>query len=180
MSRIIKALVSGVILILCISSAYADKIEIKNFALKDNPAGNNEVIVAAVDTNGVVQEKVNGDFIFTINSFQETLKFDNGLAYYHHKLTKSSFIYLKHENESGSHSTLFYVYKSDSKLIPIHISWIILFAIPVILIVLGYMFKRFIIVAVLLFLAFVYFNHSGGLGISTFFETVVDGLKHMF
>ncbi|MEO6524407.1 MAG: hypothetical protein ABIN91_22175 [Mucilaginibacter sp.] len=177
MSRIIKVLFP---LLLCISCAFADKMTINNFVLKDNPFGTNEVAIVVVDTAGVTQEKINGDFLFTINGFQETLKFENGTAFYHHKLTKSSFIFVKHENEQGSHSTLFYVYKSDSKLTPIHVSWVVLVAIPVILILLGYMFKRFIIIAAVIFCVFIYFNHSSGLGIPTFFETVIDGLKHMF
>jgi hypothetical protein len=180
MIRIIKALLCTGILLLCVGTAYADKVNIKNFVLKDNPFGTNEVAVVAVDTAGVIQEKINGDFLFIINGFQETLKFENGTAFYHHKLTKSSFIYLKHEDDVSSHSTLFYVYKTDSKLIPIHISWIVLFAVPVILILLGYMFKRFIIIAAVLLCIFIYFNHSSGLGIPTFFETIIDGLKHMF
>lgn len=180
MSKLIKKLLTTCILLLCILTAHADQIAIKNFVLKDNPFGTNEVAIVAVDTAGAIQEKVNGDFLFTINGFQDTLKFENGTAFYRHKLTKSSFIYLKHENDSGTHSTLFYVYKSDSKLTPIHISWVVLFAVPVILILLGYMFKRFIIIAAILLCVFIYFNHSSGLGIPTFFETIVDGLKHMF
>ncbi|RKR82763.1 hypothetical protein BDD43_2949 [Mucilaginibacter gracilis] len=180
MSKILKALLCVVILITSANIAYADKIAIKQFVVKDNPFGKNEIAVVAVDTAGVIQEAVSGDFLFSINGFQELLKFENGTAFYHHKLTKSSFIYLKHENDTGTHSTLFYVYKSDSKMIPIHISWMVLFGIPVILAVLAYVFKRFIIIAVALFAIFIYFNHSGGLGISTFFETVVDGIKHIF
>lgn len=176
----IKALFISTLFTLCFCSAYADKINIKNFTLKENPAISNEVIIVAVDTAGITQEGINGEFLFSINGFDKTLKFDNGLAFYHQKLSKSTFLYVKHENEAGSKSNLFYVYKTDLKLIPIRVSWIILFAIPIILIVLGYMFKRFIIIAVVLFGVFVYFNHSGGLGLSTFFETVVDGLRHMF
>jgi hypothetical protein len=180
MSRLIKGLLTTGLLLLCITTAYADKMVIKNFVLKENPFGTNEVAIVAVDTAGVTQEQINGDFLFTINGFQDTLKFENGTAFYRHKLTKSSFIYLKHENDLGTHSSLFYIYKSDSKLTPIHISWIVLFAVPVIIILLGYMFKRFIIIAAILLCVFIYFNHSSGLGIPTFFETIVDGLKHMF
>jgi hypothetical protein len=180
MNRIKKGLLSVcMVMAFCVSSAFADQV-IKNFVVKENPFGTNEVAIVATDTAGVIQESINGIFQFTINGFQENLKFEHGTAFYHHKLTKSSFIYLKHEDDSGSHSTLFYVYKSDSKLTPIHISWVVLFAIPVILILLGYMFKRFIIIAAILLCIFIYFNHSNGLSIPTFFETVIDGLKHMF
>lgn len=160
--------------------AYANTILIKNFTIKENPFAKNEVAVVATDTAGVIQENINGIFKFTINGFDENLTFENGTAFYHHKLDKSSFIYIKHNNETGSNSTLYYVYKQDTKLTPIHISWIILIAIPVILILLAYMFKRFIIIAAIIFCIFLYFNHHSGLSIGTFFDTVFDGLKHVF
>jgi len=165
---------------LCSAAAYADPILIKNFTIKENPFAKNEVAVVATDTAGVIQENINGIFKFTINGFDEDLSFENGTAFYHHKLDKSSFIYLKHNNEKGSNSGLYYVYKQDTKLSPIHISWIILIAIPLILVLLAYMFKRFIIIAAIIFCIFLYFNHHSGLGIGTFFDTVFDGLKHVF
>ena len=160
--------------------AFAETMNIKNFVIKENPFGTNEVAVVVTDTAGIPQENVNGDFLFTINGFEVNLKFENGTAFYHQKLKKSSFIFLRHQNDSGTHSTLFYVYKSDSKLTPVHVSWVLLFAIPVFLVLLGYMFKRFIIIAAVIFCIFIYFNHSNGLSLPTFFQTVFDGLKHMF
>jgi hypothetical protein len=180
MSIALRSLLSITFSLLFLSNAFADKIAIKNFVIKDNPFATSEFAVVAVDTAGITQEKINGDFLFTINGFQENLKFENGTAFYHHKLTKSSFIYIRHENETGLRSTLFYVYKGDTKLTPVHINWAVLFAVPVILVLLGYLFKKFIIIAAILLIAFVYFNHSNGLSIPTFFETVIDGLKHVF
>ncbi len=175
-----KKLLTLCLLSLCAVMANADTIAIKNFIIKENPFGQNEVAIIATDTAGVTQEQVNGVFKFTINGFEEDLTFDHGTAFYRHKLNKSSFIYLKHQNDFGTHSTLFYVYKSDSKLTPIHISGVVLIAIPLMLILLGYLFKKFIIIAAVLFCIFLYFNHSNGLSIPTFFETAIDGLKHMF
>jgi hypothetical protein len=57
---------------------------------------------------------------------------------------------------------------------------VVLLAIPVILIVLGYMFRKFIIIAVIIFIIFIYFNYHHGLSIPTFFESIIDGLKNMF
>jgi len=165
---------------LCSTTAYADTILIKNFTIKENPFAKDEVAVIATDTAGVTQENVNGLFKFTINGFDADLTFENGTAFYHHKLDKSSFIYIKHSNEAGSNSTLYYVYRQDTKLTPIHISWVILIAIPLILVLLAYMFKRFIIIAAIIFCVFLYFNHHSGLSIGTFFDTVFDGLKHVF
>jgi len=56
----------------------------------------------------------------------------------------------------------------------------VLLIIPVLLVVLSYMFKRFIIFAIIIFCIFLYFNHHAGLGIPTFFESIFDGLKGIF
>jgi len=161
-------------------SAFADPVLIKNFTIKENPFAKDELAVVATDTAGVIQEGVNGTFKFSINGFDEDLDFKNGTAFYRRKLDKSSFIYVKHTNDAGSSSTLYYVYRQQNKLSPIRISWIILIAIPCMLILLGYLFRKFIIIAVILFCVFLYFNHSSGLSIPTFFETVIDGIRHIF
>jgi hypothetical protein len=160
--------------------AMADTVTINHFVIKENPFAKNEIAVVATDTANNVLEKVNGIFSFTVNGFDDPLTFDKGTAFYRHKLEKSTFLYVKHVNDAGTHSILYYVYKSDDKLIPIHISWVVLLAIPVVLIVLGYMFKRFIIIAVVIFCIFLYFNHHSGLSIPTFFESIIDGMKGLF
>ena len=166
--------------ILSAGFAFADTVAIKQFEIKENPFAKDEIAVVATDTAHNVLENVNGKFTFYVNGFTEELRFEKGTAFYRHKLDKSSFLYVKHVNESGTHSLLYYVYKTDDKLIPIHINWMVLLIIPVVLVVLSYMFKRFIIFAIIIFCIFLYFNHHAGLGIPTFFESIFDGLKGMF
>ncbi len=168
------------LVILSVTGAFADKVSINHFAIKENPFVQSEIAISAVDTANNILENVNGVFSFTVNGFAEDLKFDKGTAFYHHKLDKSSFLYVKHVNDNGTHATLYYVYKGDHTLTPIHISWILLLAIPIILIVLGYMFKKFIIIAAVIFVIFIFFNYHNGLGAGTFFESIVDGLKSLF
>lgn len=160
--------------------AFAGGIAINHFVVKENPFATDEIAIIATDSLGTIQENINGQFNFTVNGFQDTLKFEKGTAFYRHKIGKSSFIYAKHENENGTHSILYYVYKSGDSLKPFHISWVLLLAIPCALFLLAYMFKRFIIVAIIIFCIFVYFNYHNGLSIPTFFESVIDGLKGMF
>lgn len=160
--------------------AKAAEIHLDQFILKENPFAKDEVAVVACDSAGNTVENISGLFNFTVNGFREELRFENGTAFYHHKLEKSSFLYLKHLDDSGSHARLFYIYKHDSKLDPYKISWKLLVAIPIILILLGYMFKRFIIIAFVIFCFFSYFNYHGGMSLETFFETIFDGLKHLF
>ena len=160
--------------------ALADTVSINHFVVKENPFADSEVALVATDSLGNIQENVGGVFAFTINGFQEQMTFEKGTAFYRHKLDKSSFFYVKHINNSGTHSLLYYVYKQDGKLKPIHISWMLLVIIPLALILLGYMFKRFIIIAVVIFIIFLYFNHHNGLTMPTFFESIFDGLKGIF
>jgi len=175
-----KLLPAICLLIFSASFALADTVTIQHFVVKENPFAKDEIAIVATDTASNILENVNGKFAFTVNGFEEQLRFEKGTAFYRHKLDKSSFLYVKHINDSGTHSLLYYVYKGGDKLIPIHISWMVLLAIPVLLVVLGYLFKRFIIIAIIIFIIFLYFNHHAGLGIPTFFESIIDGLKGMF
>ena len=168
------------ILLASCSFAFADDLLIRHFVIKENPFAKNEIAIVATDSLNNIREDVSGVFSFTINGFQEQLNFDKGTAFYHHKLNKSSFMFVKHQNEEGSHSILYYVLKRDTSLTPIHISWILLLAIPLGLVFIGYLFKRFIIIAVIIFAIFLYFNYHNGLNIPTFFETIIDGLKRIF
>lgn len=160
--------------------AFADAVTINHFIIKDNPFGQDQIAIVATDSLNVPQENVNGTFTFTVNGFDEELTFNKGVAFYSKKVEKSIFLYLKHHDDAGTHSMLYYVYKHDDKLSPFHVSWGWLLVIPLSLILLGYLFKRFIIIAVVIFIIFLYFNHHNGLSFPTFFESIFDGLKHMF
>ncbi len=160
--------------------AFADTVSVNKFVVKDNPFAVSEIAVVATDSLNNIREDVNGLFMFTVNGFQQALIFEKGTAFYRHKMERSSFLYLKHINNEGTHSQLYYIYKHDDKLTPIRVSWVLLLAIPIGLILLGYIFKRFIIIAIIIFLIFLYFNHHNGLGIPTFFESIFDGLKNVF
>ncbi|HVW97719.1 MAG TPA: hypothetical protein VHA56_17220 [Mucilaginibacter sp.] len=166
--------------IVCANFALADSIGVKHFVIKENPFAKNEVAVVATDTAGVIQEDVSGVFTFTMNGFEEQLTFDKGTAFYHHKIDKSTFLYARHHDESGSTGILYYIYKNNDKLSPWHISWVLLLAIPCLLVLLAYMFRRFIIIAVIIFCIFVYFNYHNNLSIPTFFQSIIDGLKGLF
>src|ERR1700761_4573390 len=175
-----KSLLIIFLITLTTGIAFGDAITINHFVVKENPFAKNEIAIVAVDTANNVLENVNGIFAFTVDGFQESLKFNRGNAFYQHKLDKSSFLYVKHVNDAGTHSILYYVYKSDDKLTPIHISWIVLLIIPILLVVLSYLFKKFIIIAIVIFCIFLYFNHHAGLSVPTFFESIIDGLKGLF
>lgn len=164
----------------CFAATFkGDNIVLNQFIVKENPFAQNEIAIVAVDSLKNTMSDLNGQYLFTINGFDDTLKFNKGVAFYSHKIDRSSFIYARHENEKGTHSMLYYIYVSD-KLVPVHISWVVLIAIPVVLVLLGYMFRKFIIVAIIIFLVFIYFNYHAGLSVGTFFQSVIDGLRSLF
>ena len=158
---------------------FAQTIVINNFDIRENPYEQDQVSIVAVDTSHNTQSNINGNFVFTVNGFEDTLKFTSGVAFYKHKIDRSTFLFARHVNDSGTHSSLYYVYKSESKLVPVHISWVVLLIIPLSLVLLGYMFKRFIIIAVIIFAIFLFFNYHNNLTLPNFFQSIVDGLRHL-
>jgi len=175
-----KILLVVLLLISAKSALFADTVSINRFVVKENPFAESEVAIVAVDTLDNIREDVDGIFSFTINGFQEEMKFEKGTAFYHHKLDKSAFFYVKHVNDNGTHAKLYYIYKQDGKLRPIGVSWWLMLGIPLALVLLGYIFKRFIAIILIVFCIFLFFNYQNGLSISTFFESIVNGLRGLF
>lgn len=167
------------IIIITAGFAFAVPMAIDRFAVKENPFAKNEVAIVATDSLGNILENINGVFSFTINGFEDTVKFEKGTAFYRHSIERSTFLYARHVNDTGTHSTLYYIYKHGDSLSPFHISWIWLLAIPCALALLAYLFKKFIIIAIIIFAVFLYFNYHHGLSLPTFFESIIDGLKAM-
>lgn len=167
-------------LFLAYTTAFAQNADINNFIVKESLLKNSKLAIIAADSLDHPIEKINGVYTFTVSGFTQSIIFNDGVAVLPLQLERSAFVYLKHQNDKGTHSKLLYVYKKDGTLNPYTINsmWLILF--PVILVFLAFAFRKFIIIAVILMLIFFYFNHSNGLNVSTFFETVFDGLKKMF
>ncbi|MEE1885220.1 hypothetical protein [Pedobacter flavus] len=161
-------------------SAFSQNTAINNFIIKENLLKNNKIAVIAVDSLNVPNEEINGLYTFSFSGFTESLNFNNGVAVVPLKIEKSTFIYVKHENESGTHSKLVYVYKKNNDLTPFSVNGWWLFIIPLIIIILAFMFRKLIIFAAILLIVYFYFNFSNGLSLGTLFETFFDGLKNLF
>jgi len=159
--------------------AHAQKAAINNFLVKENLLKNNKLAIIAADSLGVPNENISGVYTFSVSGFTQILKFNDGIAVLPLPIDKSTFVYIKHQNDFGTHSKLVYVYKKDSDLTPYSINSLWLFIIPMVLIITAFAFRKLIIFVVIIFLIFVYFNHSNGLNLSTFFESVFDGLKNL-
>jgi len=157
----------------------AQTASINNFLVKENLIKNNKLAIIAADSLNVPNENINGTYTFSVSGFTQVLKFNDGIAVLPLPVDKSTFVYIKHQNDSGTHSKLVYVYKKENDLNPYTINSLWLFIIPIALVVIAFAFRKLIIFVVIAFLVFVYFNHSAGLNLSTFFESIFDGLKNL-
>lgn len=158
----------------------AQKADINNFIVKESLLKNSKLAIIAADSLEQPMESINGLYTFTVSGFTQQLKFNDGVAILPMQLDKSSFVYIKHQNDTGTHSKLLYVYKKEGSLNPFTINsfWLILF--PLILIFIAFAFRRLILIIVIILLVYIYFSHSNGLQLSTFFESIFDGLKTLF
>lgn len=152
---------------------------IDNFLVKESLLKNSKIAIIAADSLENPIEAVNGSYNFSVSGFTQQLTFANGVAILPLPIDKSTFVYIKHENDKGTHSKLLYIYKSDSDLKPITISRIFFIIIPLFIIILSFAFKKFIYLAVILLVIFFYFSASKGLNVSTYFETIIDYLKNL-
>ncbi|RZK79374.1 MAG: hypothetical protein EOO92_09430 [Pedobacter sp.] len=161
------------------STALAQATGINNFIVKENLLKNSKIAIIAADSLENPIEAINGNYTFSVSGFTQELKFNEGVAVLPLPIDKSTFVYIKHENDGGTHSKLLYVYKKDGDLNPITISRVFFIIIPLVIILLAFAFKKFIYMAVVLFLIFFFFSYSNGLNISTYFETIFDYLKNL-
>jgi hypothetical protein len=152
---------------------------LNNFIVKEDLLNNNKIAIIAADSLDKPLENLSGTFQFSINGFGQELKFNNGVAVASQAIDKSTFLYLRHENETGTHGKLYYVIRKGDYINPIKISWWVLVMVPLILILLATLFRKFIIIAGILLVFIFYYNSSKGLKLPTFFETIFDGLKNL-
>lgn len=165
--------------ILISTFAFAQQTNINNFLIKESLLKNSKLAIIAADSLGNPIEHITGLYTFSVSGFSQSLKFNNGIAVLPLPIERSTFVYIKHENITGTHSKLLYVYKKDNNLTPYTLSSLWLVIIPAVLALIAFTFRKLIIYAVIIFLVFMYFNHSNGLNLSTFFESVFDGLKNL-
>ncbi len=166
-------------LFFCLNNTFAKNTDINNFIVKESLLKNSKLAIIAADSLNNPIETINGIYTFNVSGFTQEITFNDGIGILPLKIAKSTFVYIKHQNDKGTHGKLLYIYKKEGDLNPFTISRIFLIIIPLIIIILAFAFKKFIYIAVILLLIFMYFNHSNGLNISTFFETTFDYLKNL-
>lgn len=169
--------ISLFVFLFSMQATFAQKADINNFLVKENLLKNSKLAIIAADSLDQPLESINGLYTFSVSGFTQEVTFRDGVAILPLQIAKSTFVYIKHQNDQGTHSKLLYVYKKDGNLNPFTINSIFLILIPLIIVILAFAFKRFLIIAIILLLVFMYFNYSNGLSVNTFFESTFDYLK---
>lgn len=165
--------------LLATMNCLAQSSDINNFLVKESLLKNNKLAIIAADSLERPIEQINGTYTFSVSGFTQPLTFNDGVAVLPLPIEKSTFVYVKHENDNGTHSKLLYVYEKEGTLSPFTISRSLMIIIPLVIIILAFAFKRFIYIALILLVIFLIFSYSNGLNISTFFETTFDYLKNL-
>ena len=167
-------------LLLINGASYAQQSDINNFIIKESLLKNSKLAIIAADSVENPLEQINGNYTFSVSGFKQALKFNEGVAILPLQLERSTFVYIKHINDQGTHSKLVFVHKKEGTLTPYVISAYGMILFPLIVIVIAFMFRKLLIIAIIILVVFVYFNHSNGLDLSTLLETLFDSIKMIF
>lgn len=172
----------GCILVILFFSAslhaqYSNAID--HFIVKENLIKNGKLAIIATDVEENPKDSVSGTFQFAINGFQQELTFHEGVATTPNAIESSAFVFIKHHNQRGSHGRLYYVLKNDNGLNPIAINWYYLILLPAVILLIAYLFKRIMVLAVVVLIGLFIYNYNKGLDLENIFETITHGIKEL-
>ncbi|MFB2117915.1 hypothetical protein [Parapedobacter sp. 2B3] len=153
--------------------------DIDHFIVRENLIKNGKLAVIATDAEEHPNEAISGTYQFVINGFKQELQFRDGVAVTQHPIETSAFVFIKHRNQQGSHGRLYYVLKRDQGLNPIAINWYFLIIIPAIILLIAYLFKRIMVLAMVVLIGLFIYNYSKGLDLENIFETIAHGIKSL-
>ncbi len=168
------------VLVLCLSPlllAARQDGRIVHFIAKENLIKNGKLAIIATDSAENPQESVSGTYQFVINGFKQDLTFHEGVATTPNAIESSAFVFLKHRNQQGSQGRLYYVLKNDKGLNPIAINWYYLILVPAVILLVAYLFKRLLILAIVVLVGLFLFNYNKGLNLENIVETIIHGIK---
>ena len=173
-------LIATVLLFISIvSNAQSTTQRIDNFLIKENLTSNGKVAIVVVDSADIAQDKINGTFKFTINGFEQSLSFHDGVAVPTHAIESSTFVFFKHKNQDKTTGKLYFLYKKDNKITPIKINGLLLLIIPAVILLIAYTAKRLFSTFIILAVVYGYFSFSKGLSITQLLESAFHVLKNL-
>lgn len=152
---------------------------IQSFTVKESLMENDRISVVATDSANVPNDAINGTYQFSVNSFRHQLSFKDGSALVPQAIEGSAFVLIKHKNVEGSQAKLFFIYKNKQGLKPAYIPWYWLIFVPALLLLIGYVFKKLLLLAVILVVGIFIFNYSKGLDLQNIFETLSHGIMSL-
>lgn len=159
--------------------AIGQPMRIDDFTVKENLTQNGKLAIIALDSTEQPLERINGTFIFNLNGFQQELRFHDGVAVVQQPVESSTFVFFKHKNQQKTVSKLYYIHKKDNELKPYKINALLLLLIPIVILLIAYLFRRFLMTFVILALVYAYFHFSKGLEFSNIMESILDALKNL-
>lgn len=158
---------------------YAQPMAINDFIVKENLSQNGKLAIIAVDSTEKADDHIHGTFLFTVNGFQQSFRFTDGVAVMADPIESSTFAFLKHKNQDKEIGKFYFIRKSDKGLSPYKISGLALILIPALIMLIAYAFKRLLVVFVVLAIAFAYLHFSKGLDIGQVLESFFFSLKNL-
>lgn len=170
MNKFLRLLIFSVIFSLT-GSVYILAADIPDFTVRESEMSGENIEMIALDAEGAEHVTTRGEYVFSINGFETSLKFKEGVAGFPRDVSSSTFLYIKHDGESGAVSRLFYVYRAPAGSYSVfHIPLAVIVIVPLGLILLGVFFRRLIILMVVLLGAFFYFSNMRGFSLDSFFD----------
>ncbi len=166
-----------IISIFSLLSAQAQPIRIDNFIVKENLTQNGKLAIIALDSADQPLERIDGTFVFNLNGFQQDLRFHDGVAVVQQPVESSIFVLFKHKNQENTVSKLYYIHKKESELKPYKINGLLLLLIPLAILLIAYLFRRFFITLIIIAIIYAYFNFAKGLHFSTIMESIFDAFS---
>src|SRR5690606_24706303 len=167
----------AVFAVLCVRAQETNRID--HFMVSENLIKNGKLAIIATDAEERPNEAVSGTFQFVINGFKQELQFHDGVAVTPDPIETSAFVFIKHRNQDGSHGRLYYVLKREQGLNPIAINWYFLILIPAIILLIAYLVKRIMILAIVVLIGLFTYSFSKGLDLENIFETITHGIKSL-
>lgn len=155
-------------------------MRIESFEVKESLANSNKIAIIATDSLNIPNEKLNGTFKFVINGFEKSLEFHDGVAVHSDPIEGSTFVYFKHKNQDNTIGNLYFLFKKATKINPIKINGLFLILIPIAILLIAYVFKRFISTFIILFILYFYFSYSKGLKLSYLLESITSLINGLF
>lgn len=154
-----------------------DTKDIDHFIVRENLINNGRLAIIATDAEEHPNEAISGTYLFVINGFKQELQFHEGVAITPNAIETSAFVFIKHLNQRGSHGRLYYVLKGAQGLKTIAINWYFLILIPAVILLIAYLFKRIMVLAIVVLIGLFIYNYSKGLDLENIFETISHGIK---